>query len=64
MRTTVTIEDDLWRRAEELTGIRERAALVRQAFETLVAVEAGRRLVRLGGTDPQAAAPDRERDRG
>lgn len=59
MRTTVTIDDDLWARAEELTGIHERASLVRHAFETLIAVEAGRRLARLAGTDPHATAAPR-----
>ena len=62
MRTTVTIDDDLWEQAEELTGTHERSALVRQAFETLIAVEAGRRLARLGGSDPKANAPGRSRE--
>ncbi len=61
MRTTVTIDDALWARAEELTGTRERAALVRQAFEALITVEVGRRLIRLGGSDPSATAPERRR---
>ena len=61
MRTTLTIDDDLWATAVELTWIRERSAIVRRAFETLVAVEAGRRLARLGGSDPDARAPARDR---
>lgn len=62
MRTTVTIDDDLWRRATELTGTRERTALIRQAFETLIAVEAGRRLGRLGASDLEATAAERTRE--
>ena len=50
-----------WNRAVEVTGISERAALVRKAFETLVTVEVARRLSRLGGSDPTAWAPGRSR---
>ena len=34
MRTTVTLDDDLLARAEELTGVRERSALIRDADES------------------------------
>lgn len=61
MRTTVTIDDDLWAKAQELTGIEDRGSLVRMAFETLVMVQAGRRLAQLGGSDPNAWAPGRSR---
>ena len=33
MRTTVTLDDDLLARAEELTGISERSVLIRDAVE-------------------------------
>ena len=33
MRTTVTLDDELLARAEELTGVRERSALIRDAVE-------------------------------
>ncbi|MGV3712590.1 type II toxin-antitoxin system VapB family antitoxin [Pseudolysinimonas sp.] len=59
MRTTVTLDDDLLDRAAELTGISERAALLRVGLETLIRVESARRLAALGGTDPEAAAPRR-----
>ncbi len=61
MRTTVTVDDDLMERAAELTGIEERSSLVRAGLETLVRVEAGRRLAALGGSDPDAAAAPRRR---
>lgn len=61
MRTTVTIDDELVARASELTGITERSALLRKALETLIQIEAGRRLAALGGTDPNAAAAPRRR---
>lgn len=59
MRTTVTLDDELVARATELTGITERAALVRAGLEALVRIEAGRRLAALGGTEPTAEAAPR-----
>jgi Arc/MetJ family transcription regulator len=61
MRTTITLDDDLLARAASLTGIQERAALLRAGLETLVRVESGRRLAALGGTDPTASAAPRRR---
>lgn len=62
MRTTVTVDDDLFAAASALTGISERSALFRSALETLVRVESGRRLAALGGSDPEALAAPRRRD--
>lgn len=59
MRTTVTLDDELVTRAIELTGITEKAALVRAGLEALVRIEAGRRLAALGGTEPRAEAAPR-----
>jgi Arc/MetJ family transcription regulator len=61
MRTTVTIDDELAAKAEELTGIAERATLLRRGLEVLVEVESARRLARLGGADPKATAAPRRR---
>ena len=61
MRTTVTVDDQLMARAQELTGTLERSALIRQALEALVARESARRLARLGGSDPDAQAAPRAR---
>ena len=61
MRTTVTIDDSLIERAMELTGTSERSALIRDALEALIARESARRLVRLGGADPDADAAPRRR---
>lgn len=63
MRTTITIDDELLAKAMEYTGVKERATVIRMALESLVAREAGRRLARLGGSDPDAwAAPRRRPD--
>jgi Arc/MetJ family transcription regulator len=61
MRTTVTIDDELLKRAEEYTGVKERAALIRLGLEALVQREAARRLARMGGSDPTASAAPRKR---
>lgn len=62
MRTTVTIDDDLVRRASELTGISERSTLIRESLATLIRVESARRLAALGGSDPGAVAAPRQRE--
>ena len=61
MRTTVTLDDDLVARAQELTGRSEVSAVVRMSLELLVQLESGRRLALLGGSDPEATATPRRR---
>ncbi len=56
MRTTVDIEDGLFERASELTGIKEKAMLVKLGLEALIAKESARRLAKLGGTERQLKA--------
>jgi Arc/MetJ family transcription regulator len=63
MRTTVALDDELVERARALTGIDEKANLLREALKALIAREAARRLARLGGSDPEAKAPPRRRPR-
>lgn len=62
MRTTVTIDDELLRRATELTGITEKSALLRDGLETLIRVESAKRLATLGGSDGKASAARRRRE--
>lgn len=62
MRTTVTIDDELLARASELTGIKERTALLRDGLATLIRVESARRLAALGGSDVDATAAPRRRE--
>ena len=52
MRTTVTLDDQLLDRAANLTGVRERGVLLREALQALIERESARRLARLGGTEP------------
>lgn len=52
MRTTIALDDELVRKAQEYTGVKEKAALVREALTALVQREAARRLAALGGSAP------------
>ena len=53
MRTTVNLDDELLAKAELVSGIRERAALVNEGIRALIERESARRLARLGGSEPQ-----------
>jgi Arc/MetJ family transcription regulator len=53
MRTTIALDDDLVRSAQEYTGIVEKTALVREALKSLIHKEAARRLAALGGSSPE-----------
>lgn len=61
MRTTIALDDDLVAKAQEYTGIREKAALVNEALRRMIRQESAERLIRLGGSDPTATAPPRRR---
>lgn len=61
MRTTLTMDDHLLADAEELTGIHERTALVREALTALVQRESALRLARLGGSEPDVRTVPRRR---
>lgn len=61
MRTTLNIDDALMREAMRVTGLTEKTAVVHAGLRELVAREAARRLIALGGTMPNAAAAPRRR---
>ena len=50
MRTTLNIDEAILGKAAELTGVKEKTALVRMGLEALIARESARRLAKLGGT--------------
>ncbi|MDO4232311.1 MAG: type II toxin-antitoxin system VapB family antitoxin [Lautropia sp.] len=53
MRTTVTLDDDLYARALEVADpAMERADLFREAIKTFIRVQSARRLAALGGSVP------------
>jgi Arc/MetJ family transcription regulator len=53
MRTTITLDDELVRTAQEYTGVTEKTALIRLALTSMIQKEAARRLAALGGTMPE-----------
>ena len=61
MRTTVTLDDELVARAQELTGISDKGELLRAALTAIIQREAARRLARLGGTMPDIKDVPRRR---
>lgn len=61
MRTTIALDDELLAKARGYTGLKETAAIVREALKALVEREAARRLARLGGSSPGLVAPPRRR---
>jgi len=55
------IDDSLLERAKEMTGIKEKTAVVRAGLEALIAREAGKRLAALAGTQPKISDVPRRR---
>ena len=64
MRSTLNIDDEMLRKAAELTGEKEKTALVRMGLQALIARESARRLSRLGGTEPHLRPSRRRRPHG
>jgi Arc/MetJ family transcription regulator len=63
MRTTLALDDELLARAQALTGLTEKSALVREALRALIQRESARRLALLGGSEPQLSdIPRRQAD--
>jgi len=56
MRTTVTIDDELYARALDMADpAMDKADLFREAIKTFVRVQAAKRLAALGGAAPDMA---------
>lgn len=61
MRTTVTLDDELLADLEQLSGIRDRSQLLREALLEMRHRLASQRLALLAGTEPAVVAPPRRR---
>ena len=61
MRTTLNIEEELIRKAREMTGIHEKTHLVRLGLEALIARESSKRLAKLGRTERKLRRVPRRR---
>jgi len=64
MRTTLNIEDELIESASDLTGVKEKTALVRLGLEALIARESSKRLAKLGSSEKDLRVPHRRRSAG
>ncbi|MDE2088794.1 MAG: type II toxin-antitoxin system VapB family antitoxin [Gammaproteobacteria bacterium] len=63
MRTTLNIDDQLLDEARRITGVSEKAMLVREGLRALIERESTRRLARLGGSEPRLKPIPRRRSR-
>ena len=62
MRTTVSIEDELYQRALDLADpVMDKGDLFREAIKVFVRVQAGKRLAALGGKAPAMTDVPRRR---
>jgi Arc/MetJ family transcription regulator len=61
MRTTINLDDALLERAQSLSGLHERSALLREALTALIQRESARRLAQLGGSEPELTPVPRRR---
>jgi Arc/MetJ family transcription regulator len=58
---TIALDDELVAEAQDLTGLKEKSSLVREALKALIDRESARRLARLRGKEPDLKAPPRRR---
>lgn len=63
LRTTIALDDELIKMAQEYTGLVEKSALMREALKALIEREAARRLAALGGASPSMASIPRRRSK-
>jgi Arc/MetJ family transcription regulator len=63
MRTTLIIDDILLAKAQELSGLQEKTAVLHAGLQALIARENARRLAVLGGTEPSLKPIPRRRAR-
>ena len=65
MRTTITIDDELFRKAVEVADPdMDKAEIVREAMRMFVRIQSGKRLAALGGTAPRMQDVPRRRAAG
>jgi Arc/MetJ family transcription regulator len=58
MRIAIALDDELVAEAQDLTGLKHRSSLIREALKALIDRESARRLARLG-MEPNLKAPPR-----
>lgn len=50
MKTTLNLDDEVFKKASALTGVKEKTSLVHLGLRALISRESARRLAQLGGT--------------
>ncbi len=63
MRTTLNLDDVLLEKARELSGLKEKTAVVHAGLKALIVRESGQQLAALGGSQPKLKAIPRRRPR-
>ncbi len=61
MRTTLALDDELLAKAQGLTGLTEKSAIVREGLKALIERESARRLALLGVSEHEIVSPLRRR---
>jgi Arc/MetJ family transcription regulator len=61
MKTTMNLKDEIVKAAMTATGITEKTALVHRGLEELIKKSARERLIKLGGSSPDASSGPRKR---
>lgn len=61
MRTTVNIDDQLIAEAQRITGVNEKATLLREGLKALIERESALRLANLGASEPKLSTVPRRR---
>ena len=64
MRTTLILNDELLAKAQRLSGLKEKTAVVHAGLEALIARESARRLATLGGSEKRLRPVPRRRPAG
>ena len=60
MRTTITLDDDLFERAVLIAGDNNASSLLTKALEMMIATESRKRLLKLSGGSPDFEIPGRD----
>ena len=60
-RTTLNLDGELLKRAQEVTGMTQKTAVIHEALRALIASDAARRLALLGGSQPDLRPIPRRR---
>jgi Arc/MetJ family transcription regulator len=59
MRTRLTLDDELFAKAQRLTGLKDKSEVVHAGLRALTARGSAARLAEMGGSDRAARAPQR-----